>query len=135
MNSGLRQIATEPSNLSQKYFAMDKKKSPLPRNKTKSIPGHTSDSECSVESNSLSAESNNELFSKTPTRSTAGGRGKRERRNSEWEILESLRDGQSFDWNPQEYKGYLHKKRKWPLKGWHKKFEKKLKKIVYGSDC
>lgn len=44
MSLGIRHIATEPANLSQKYFAMDKKKSPLLRNKTKSITGHTSDS-------------------------------------------------------------------------------------------
>ncbi|XP_046385346.1 oxysterol-binding protein-related protein 3-like isoform X2 [Ischnura elegans] len=122
MSLGIRHIATEPANLSQKYFAMDKKKSPLLRNKTKSITGHTSDSECSVESNSLSAESNNELFTKTPTRATQGGRGKRDRRSSEWEILEGLRDGQRFEWKPNVFEGYLHKKRKWPLKGWHKRY-------------
>ncbi|XP_071448902.1 oxysterol-binding protein-related protein 3-like isoform X4 [Hetaerina americana] len=122
MSLGIRHIATEPANLSQKYFAMDKKKSPLLRNKTKSIAGHTSDSECSVESNSLSAESNNELFAKTPTRTTQGGRGKRDRRSSEWEILEGLRDGQRFEWKPNVFEGYLHKKRKWPLKGWHKRY-------------
>lgn len=42
------------------------------------------------------------------------------RRGSEWEILEGLKDGQRFDKKPDIYTGYLHKKRKWPLKGWHK---------------
>lgn len=42
------------------------------------------------------------------------------RRGSEWEILEGLKDGQRFDRKPDIYTGYLHKKRKWPLKGWHK---------------
>lgn len=42
------------------------------------------------------------------------------RRGSEWEILEGLKDGQRFDKKPDVYIGYLHKKRKWPLKGWHK---------------
>jgi len=42
------------------------------------------------------------------------------RRGSEWEILEGLKDGQRFDKKPDVYSGYLHKKRKWPLKGWHK---------------
>jgi hypothetical protein len=42
------------------------------------------------------------------------------RRTSEWEILEGLKDGQRFDKKPKVYEGYLHKKRKWPLKGWHK---------------
>jgi len=39
MTTGLRHIATEPANLSNKYFSMEKKRSPLPRNKIKSIPG------------------------------------------------------------------------------------------------
>lgn len=42
------------------------------------------------------------------------------RRGSEWEILEGLREGQRYDTKPQVFTGYLHKKRKWPLKGWHK---------------
>lgn len=42
------------------------------------------------------------------------------RRGSEWEIVEGLKDGQRFDKKPEVYTGYLHKKRKWPLKGWHK---------------
>jgi hypothetical protein len=42
------------------------------------------------------------------------------RRTSEWEILEGLKDGQRFDKKPKPCEGYLHKKRKWPLKGWHK---------------
>lgn len=42
------------------------------------------------------------------------------RRGSEWEILEGLKEGQRFDKKPEMYSGYLHKKRKWPLKGWHK---------------
>jgi len=39
MTTGLRHIATEPANLSNKYFSMEKKRSPLPRNKIKSVPG------------------------------------------------------------------------------------------------
>lgn len=42
------------------------------------------------------------------------------RRGSEWEVLEGLKDGQRFDKRPEVFNGYLHKKRKWPLKGWHK---------------
>ncbi|KAL4708914.1 hypothetical protein ACJJTC_014942, partial [Scirpophaga incertulas] len=44
------------------------------------------------------------------------------RRGSEWEVLEGLKDGQRFDKRPDVFNGYLHKKRKWPLKGWHKRF-------------
>jgi hypothetical protein len=39
MTTGLRHIATEPANLSNKYFIMEKKRSPLPRNKIKSVSG------------------------------------------------------------------------------------------------
>jgi hypothetical protein len=39
MTTGLRHIATAPANLSNKYFSMDKKRSPLPRNKIKSVSG------------------------------------------------------------------------------------------------
>lgn len=42
------------------------------------------------------------------------------RRGTEWEIVEGLKDGQRYDKKPDIFKGYLHKKRKWPLKGWHK---------------
>lgn len=44
MTTGLRHIATEPSSLNSKYFNMDKKRSPLPRNKIKSTTGAASDS-------------------------------------------------------------------------------------------
>ena len=120
MTTGLRHIATEPANLSNKYFSMDKKRSPLPRNKIKSVTGPASDSEGSLESNSLSAESNNEHIPKTPPKDVAAKRSAR--RGSEWEILEGLKDGQRFDKKPDIFTGYLHKKRKWPLKGWHKRY-------------
>lgn len=42
------------------------------------------------------------------------------RRGTEWEIVEGLKDGQRYDKKPELFRGYLHKKRKWPLKGWHK---------------
>lgn len=42
------------------------------------------------------------------------------RRGSEWEVLEGLKDGQRFEKRPEVFNGFLHKKRKWPLKGWHK---------------
>ena len=38
----------------------------------------------------------------------------------EWEILEGLRDGQTIHQKPERYQGFLLKRRKWPLKGWHK---------------
>jgi hypothetical protein len=44
MTTGLRHIATEPAGLNNKYFIMDKKRSPLPLNKIKSVAGAASDS-------------------------------------------------------------------------------------------
>uniref|UniRef100_A0A8D8VD64 Oxysterol-binding protein-related protein 6 n=1 Tax=Cacopsylla melanoneura TaxID=428564 RepID=A0A8D8VD64_9HEMI len=80
--------------------------------------------DASVESNSPSLESNNEhqttLKPQTSVKETSSKRFSR--RGSEWEILEGLKDGQRFDTKPLAYSGYLHKKRKWPLKGWHKRY-------------
>lgn len=54
-------------------------------------------------------------------KSAATSRGnKKQHRGSEWEILEGLRDGQRCEVKPEKLEGYLLKRRKWPLKGWHK---------------
>lgn len=102
---------------------MDKKKSPQPpRNKLKThLTHHTnaSDSDASVETNSLSADSANEHLKEFPQINNSRKKMNR-RRDSEWEILEGLKDGQRFEKKLDMYKGHLHKKRKWPLKGWHK---------------
>ncbi|XP_062313773.1 oxysterol-binding protein-related protein 6 isoform X4 [Osmerus eperlanus] len=39
-----------------------------------------------------------------------------------WEIIEGLKIGQSSVTRPEKHEGYMLKKRKWPLKGWHKRF-------------
>lgn len=44
------------------------------------------------------------------------------RRSSEWEILEGLKEGQRCETKPVRFEGYLLKRRKWPLKGWHKRY-------------
>ena len=43
------------------------------------------------------------------------------RKGSEWEILGNLESGVKYTIKPRKYEGYLSKKRKWPLKGWHKR--------------
>ncbi|XP_063918580.1 oxysterol-binding protein-related protein 3-like isoform X2 [Zophobas morio] len=89
-----------------------------------------SDSDASVETNSLSAESATEQNNVPQTEK----RRKKNRRGSEWEIMEGLKDGQRFDNKPNPFNGFLHKKRKWPLKGWHKRYfviEKGI--LVYGK--
>ncbi|GBP81694.1 Oxysterol-binding protein-related protein 6 [Eumeta japonica] len=77
-----------------------------------------SDSDCSAETASLSADSGERA--RAPPPSTRSGKSRSRRRGSEWEVLEGLKDGQRFDKRPEVFNGYLHKKRKWPLKGWHK---------------
>lgn len=48
--------------------------------------------------------------------------------------MEGLKDGQRYETKPQPFKGFLHKKRKWPLKGWHKRYFMLDKGIlVYGK--
>ncbi|NXJ96971.1 OSBL7 protein, partial [Corythaixoides concolor] len=39
-----------------------------------------------------------------------------------WEVVEELRARGSPGQEPQRHEGYLLKKRKWPLKGWHKRY-------------
>ena len=43
------------------------------------------------------------------------------RKGSEWEILGNLEHGVSYSIKPRRYEGFMSKKRKWPLKGWHKR--------------
>lgn len=47
---------------------------------------------------------------------------RKDHRGSEWEILEGLRDGKKCETKPDKFEGFLMKKRKWPLKGWHKRY-------------
>ncbi|XP_039351694.1 oxysterol-binding protein-related protein 6 isoform X3 [Mauremys reevesii] len=39
-----------------------------------------------------------------------------------WEIIEGLKIGQTNVQKPDKHEGFIMKKRKWPLKGWHKRF-------------
>lgn len=109
--------------------SMDKKRSPQPpRTKLRTHLSHhshhhgnASDSDASAETNSLSADSANE-HPKELAQTNSSRKKQNRRRGSEWEILEGLKDGQRFDKKPEAFNGYLHKKRKWPLKGWHKRY-------------
>lgn len=47
---------------------------------------------------------------------------RRSRRKSEWEILEGLKEGQRYEQVPDKLEGWMLKRRKWPLKGWHKRW-------------
>ena len=56
---------------------------------------------------------------KTPGKGRAKGRKARSHRH-EWEIIEGLKDGQKCEQKPDKYEGFLSKRKRWPMKGWHK---------------
>lgn len=131
MSSGLRQIATEPSGLDIRASSSTVNLEKSPRLNKKAHSERVSDSEQSAETNSLSAESNNDN-GRSPVKSTPSGLDqhqpqtqntqtrKQRRRGAEWEIIDSFKGLQTVDQVPGKIEGFLLKKRKWPLKGWHK---------------
>uniref|UniRef100_A0A8C1D6W5 Oxysterol-binding protein-related protein 3 n=1 Tax=Cyprinus carpio carpio TaxID=630221 RepID=A0A8C1D6W5_CYPCA len=52
-----------------------------------------------------------------------------------WEIIEGLRGGLSNVQEPENQAGYMLKKRKWPMKGWHKRFFYLDKGILKYAKC
>ncbi|XP_061925925.1 oxysterol-binding protein-related protein 6 isoform X3 [Entelurus aequoreus] len=58
---------------------------------------------------------------KSPSSSSSSQRDSRQETDS-WEIIEGLKIGQSSVQRPDKHEGFMLKKRKWPLKGWHKRF-------------
>ncbi|XP_061736147.1 oxysterol-binding protein-related protein 6 isoform X1 [Nerophis ophidion] len=58
---------------------------------------------------------------KSPSSSSSSQRDSRQETDS-WEIIEGLKIGQSSIQRPDKHEGFMLKKRKWPLKGWHKRF-------------
>uniref|UniRef100_A0A8C5P1A4 Oxysterol-binding protein n=1 Tax=Jaculus jaculus TaxID=51337 RepID=A0A8C5P1A4_JACJA len=58
----------------------------------------------------------------SPSRSTSSCSSKQGSRQDSWEVVEGLRGEMSCTQEPPVQKGFLLKKRKWPLKGWHKRF-------------
>ncbi|KAG7467598.1 oxysterol-binding protein-related 6 isoform X1 [Solea senegalensis] len=58
---------------------------------------------------------------KSASSSSSSQRDSRQEGDS-WEIIEGLKIGQSNVQRPDKHEGFMLKKRKWPLKGWHKRF-------------
>ncbi|XP_029444989.1 oxysterol-binding protein-related protein 3 isoform X2 [Rhinatrema bivittatum] len=58
----------------------------------------------------------------SPSRSTSSCSSKQGSRQDSWEIVEGLRGSMSYAQEAPKQEGYLLKKRKWPLKGWHKRY-------------
>ncbi|KAM6985301.1 oxysterol-binding protein-related protein 6 isoform 2-T2 [Aplochiton taeniatus] len=66
------------------------------------------------------------LRTSTPTHKSASSSSSSQRDSRQeadsWEIIEGLKIGQSNVQRPDKHEGFMLKKRKWPLKGWHKRF-------------
>ncbi|KAF2345798.1 PH domain-like [Trinorchestia longiramus] len=75
---------------------------------------HGSESDGSADSNSMSGDSQHAPESSERHHPVT--------KKGEWEILSGLKQGQRFEFSPGKFEGYLHKRRKWPLKGWHKRY-------------
>ncbi|XP_076119946.1 oxysterol-binding protein-related protein 6 isoform X6 [Alosa pseudoharengus] len=58
---------------------------------------------------------------KSASSSSSSQRDSRQEADS-WEIIEGLKIGQTSVQRPDKHEGFMLKKRKWPLKGWHKRF-------------
>ncbi|XP_010575896.1 PREDICTED: oxysterol-binding protein-related protein 3 isoform X4 [Haliaeetus leucocephalus] len=71
----------------------------------------------------------------SPSRSTSSCSSKQGSRQDSWEIVEGLRGAMNCTQEPQKQEGCLLKKRKWPLKGWHKRYFFLDRGILKYSKC
>nr|XP_055065879.1 oxysterol-binding protein-related protein 3 [Misgurnus anguillicaudatus] len=73
----------------------------------------------------MSSEEKSSIMSQkisSPSHSNSSSSSKQESRQDSWEIVEGLRGGLSIVQEPESLADYMLKKRKWPMKGWHKRF-------------
>lgn len=141
--SSLRHIATEPANLSQKLAGNNCPDEVNHERTSSHSDSDVSNSTASISQASLQSEpppqmkssltlnlpvisaleaEENEENTILEKKKVAPNKRRQMRRGSEWEILEGLRDGQRFEEKPEKFEGYMMKRRKWPLKGWHKRY-------------
>uniref|UniRef100_A0A671KYQ3 Oxysterol-binding protein n=1 Tax=Sinocyclocheilus anshuiensis TaxID=1608454 RepID=A0A671KYQ3_9TELE len=71
----------------------------------------------------------------SPSHSNSSSSSKHDSRQDSWEIVEGLRGGLSNVQEPEKQAGYMLKKRKWPMKGWHKRFFYLDKGILKYAKC
>ncbi|CAL9691072.1 unnamed protein product [Knipowitschia caucasica] len=62
------------------------------------------------------------MTSPSPTLSDSSGSSKHDGNNDSWETVEGLRGAPVSIQEPGRQQGFLLKRRKWPMKGWHKRF-------------
>ncbi|XP_062322746.1 oxysterol-binding protein-related protein 3 isoform X1 [Osmerus eperlanus] len=71
----------------------------------------------------------------SPSRSNSSSSSKHDSRQDSWEIVEGLRGGLANVQEPQKQEGFMLKRRKWPMKGWHKRFFFLDKGILKYAKC
>uniref|UniRef100_A0A3P9I717 Oxysterol-binding protein n=1 Tax=Oryzias latipes TaxID=8090 RepID=A0A3P9I717_ORYLA len=70
----------------------------------------------------------------SPTHSDSSDSSKHESNRDSWEIVEGLRGVPASMQEPDRQEGFLLKRRKWPMKGWHKRYFVLVKGIMtYGK--
>ncbi|XP_053182507.1 oxysterol-binding protein-related protein 3 [Scomber japonicus] len=69
------------------------------------------------------------------SRSNSSSSSKHDSRQDSWEIVEGLRRGFSNVLEPQKQEGFMLKRRKWPMKGWHKRYFSLDKGILKYGKC
>ncbi|XP_045915336.1 oxysterol-binding protein-related protein 3-like [Micropterus dolomieu] len=62
------------------------------------------------------------MTSSSPTHSDSSGSSKHDSNQDSWEIVEGLRGVPASMQEPGRQEGFLLKRRKWPMKGWHKRY-------------
>ncbi|XP_020497496.1 oxysterol-binding protein-related protein 3 isoform X2 [Labrus bergylta] len=62
------------------------------------------------------------MTSLSPTHSDSSGSSKHDSNQDSWEIVEGLRGAPASVQEPDRQEGLLLKRRKWPMKGWHKRY-------------
>ncbi|XP_010882828.3 oxysterol-binding protein-related protein 3 isoform X2 [Esox lucius] len=86
----------------------------------------------------MGSEERNSVMShkiSSPSRSNSSSSSKHDSRQDIWEIVEGLRGGHSNVQEPQKQEGYMLKRRKWPMKGWHKRYFHLDKGILKYAKC
>uniref|UniRef100_A0A8C4HLL9 Oxysterol-binding protein n=1 Tax=Dicentrarchus labrax TaxID=13489 RepID=A0A8C4HLL9_DICLA len=66
--------------------------------------------------------SRKKMTSPSPTHSDSSGSSKQDNNQDSWEIVEGLRGAPANMQEPDRQEGFVLKRRKWPMKGWHKRY-------------
>uniref|UniRef100_A0A667X5R2 Oxysterol-binding protein n=1 Tax=Myripristis murdjan TaxID=586833 RepID=A0A667X5R2_9TELE len=66
--------------------------------------------------------SRKKMTSSSPTHSDSSGSSKHDSNQDSWEIVEGLKGFPASMQEPVRQEGFLLKRRKWPMKGWHKRY-------------